>query len=145
MLRQLCWIKDVWRVVSLWTRLVWTLFHIDTSESLEAIEISVDILVSKIKKIYHWFQKMKNGRVISISDNASPLSWSGISFDAPALLLSINEGRKCRVQFTLMRRKQISKMEFLNLRNTWVWFLNVSLKIHADVIAGRQINQTLIK
>ena len=36
-------------------------------------------------------------------------------------------------------------MEILNLRNTWVSFLNVSLKIHADVIAGRQINQTLMK
>ena len=34
-------------------------------------------------------------------------------------------------------------MEFLNLRNTWVSFLNVSLNMHADVIAGRQINQTL--
>ena len=42
-----------------------------------------------------------------------------------------------------MRCKQISKMESLNLRNTWVSFLNVSLKMHADVIAGRQINQTL--
>ena len=42
-----------------------------------------------------------------------------------------------------MRCKQISKMESLNLRNTWVTFLNVSLKMHADVIAGRQINQIL--
>ena len=34
-------------------------------------------------------------------------------------------------------------MESLLLRNTWVSFLDVSLKIQADVIAGRQINQTL--
>ena len=33
-------------------------------------------------------------------------------------------------------------MESLNLRNTLVSFLNVSLKMHADVIAGRQISQT---
>ena len=33
-------------------------------------------------------------------------------------------------------------MESLNLRNTGVWFLEVSLKMRADVIAGRQINQT---
>ena len=38
--------------------------------------------------------------------------------------------------------KQISKMEILNLRNTSVAFLKVSLKIPADVIAGRQIIQT---
>ena len=36
-------------------------------------------------------------------------------------------------------------MEFLNLRNAWVSFLNVSLKMRADVIAGRQIDQTLSK
>ena len=36
-------------------------------------------------------------------------------------------------------------MEYLNLKNTWVSFLNVSLKLRADVIAGRQINQTLNK
>ena len=36
-------------------------------------------------------------------------------------------------------------MESLNLKNGWVWFLNASLKMHADVIAGRQINQTLNK
>ena len=36
-------------------------------------------------------------------------------------------------------------MESLNLGNTWVSFLNVSLKMHADVIPGRQINQTLNK
>ena len=36
-------------------------------------------------------------------------------------------------------------MESLNLRNTWVLILNVALNIHADVIAGRQINQTLNK
>ena len=33
-------------------------------------------------------------------------------------------------------------MESLILRNTWVSFLNVSLKKHTDVIAGREINQT---
>ena len=44
-----------------------------------------------------------------------------------------------------MRCKQISDMEFLKLRNTWVSFLNVSLRIHADVIAGRQNIQTLNK
>ena len=85
---------------------------------------------------------MKIGRVISIAGNANPLSWSGISFDVPAPLLSINEARKWRVQFNLMSRKKISRIEFLNLRNTWVWFLNVSLKMHADVIAGRQNIQT---
>ena len=36
-------------------------------------------------------------------------------------------------------------MKSLNLRITWVSLLNVSLKIHADVIAGRQINQNLKK
>ena len=36
-------------------------------------------------------------------------------------------------------------MESLNLRNARVWFLNASLKMHADVIAGRQIDQTLGK
>ena len=49
------------------------------------------------------------------------------------------------MKFELMRFKQISKMESLNLRNTCVSFLNVSLRMHADVIAGRQINQTLNK
>ena len=49
------------------------------------------------------------------------------------------------MKLELMRCKQISKMESLNLRNTWVSFLNVSLKMHANVIAGRQINQTLNK
>ena len=34
-------------------------------------------------------------------------------------------------------------MEFPNLRITRVWFFKVSLKVHADVIAGRQINQTV--
>ena len=82
---------------------------------------------------------MKNGRVISIAGNASPLSWSRISFDVPAPLLSINEGSKLGVQFELMRCKQISRMGFLTLRNTWVSFLNVSLKKHA----GGQINQTV--
>ena len=33
-------------------------------------------------------------------------------------------------------------MESLNLKNTWLSFLNVSLKKHANVIAGRKINQT---
>ena len=35
-------------------------------------------------------------------------------------------------------------MEFLNLRNTWVSFFNVSFKMHADVIAGTQNNQIQI-
>ena len=33
----------------------------------------------------------ENERVISIAGNDSPLSWSGISFDIPAPLLSIDE------------------------------------------------------
>ena len=33
-------------------------------------------------------------------------------------------------------------MELLNSKNSWVSFLNVSLKMHADVIAGTQIIQT---
>ena len=33
-------------------------------------------------------------------------------------------------------------MESLILKNTWVSFLVVSSKMDADVIAGRQINQT---
>ena len=36
-------------------------------------------------------------------------------------------------------------MDSLILRNTLVSFLNVSLRMHADVIAGTQINQTLTK
>ena len=32
-------------------------------------------------------------------------------------------------------------MEFLKLGNTWVSFLNVSIKMHADINAGRQTNQ----
>ena len=36
-------------------------------------------------------------------------------------------------------------MGSLNLRNTCILFLNTSLKVHADVIAGRQINQALNK
>ena len=44
----------------------------------------------------------------------------------------------------LMGCKQILKMEVLNLRNTWVPFLNVSLKKHADVIAVRQTDQIWI-
>ena len=88
---------------------------------------------------------MKIGGVISIADDIRPLSSSGISSDVPAPLLRINESRKSSVPFKLMRCKQISKMESLNLRNAWVWFLNASLEMHADVIAGRQINQTLNK
>ena len=38
--------------------------------------------------------------------------------------------------------RQLSKTEILKLRNIWVSFLNVSLKMHADLIAGRQIIQT---
>ena len=34
------------------------------------------------------------------------------------------------------------KWSLLNFRNTWLSFVNVSLKMHADVIAGRQINQS---
>ena len=34
---------------------------------------------------------MNIGRVISIVGNANPLSWSGISFDVPAPLLSVTE------------------------------------------------------
>ena len=34
--------------------------------------------------------------------------------------------------------KQISELEILNLMDTWVSLFNVSLKMHADVIAGRQ-------
>ena len=41
--------------------------------------------------------------------------------------------------------KQISKKESLNLRITWVSFLNVSLRMYADVIASRQFHQTLKK
>ena len=33
-------------------------------------------------------------------------------------------------------------MEILNARNVWVSLLNVSLEMHADVIARRQFNQT---
>ena len=100
--------------------------------------------VLKIKLSDHsiWFQWRKIGRVISIAGKTNPLSRSEISFDVPAPLLSIIECRKSRVQFKLMRCKQIARMESLNLRNTWVWFHKVSLKMHADVIAGRQINQT---
>ena len=87
--------------------------------------------------------KSESGRVINIAEDASPLLCSGISFDVPGPLLCINEGRKEEVKLELMRCKQISRMEFLNLRNTCVSFLNVSLKLHADVIAGRQINPTL--
>ena len=36
----------------------------------------------------------ENDRVISIEANDNPLSWSGISFDVPAPLLDIDEGRK---------------------------------------------------
>ena len=80
--------------------------------------------------------------MIIIAGNGHPLLWSGVGFDVPSPLLCIDEGWKLRVQFELMRCKQISRMAFLKLRNTWVSFLNVSLKMHADVIAGRQINQT---
>ena len=83
--------------------------------------------------------------MIGIAGNASSLFWGGISFDVPAPLLSIIEGSKSRVQFKLMRCEQISGMEFLNLRNTWVWFLKVSLERHDKVIAGRQIIQTFEK
>ena len=83
--------------------------------------------------------------MIGIAGNASPLSWSGISFDVATPLLSFDEGRKEELQFELMRCKQISKMESINFRNTWVSFLNVSLKMHADVIASRQINQIFKK
>ena len=85
---------------------------------------------------------MKIGRVISIADNASPLSWSGISFDVTAPQFGIIEGRKSKVQFQVDEMYTNLKMESLNLRNTWVWFLKVSLKMHADIIAGRQINHT---
>ena len=37
--------------------------------------------------------------------------------------------------------EQIWEMEILNLRNTWVLFLNESLKMQADIIAGGQFNQ----
>ena len=41
-----------------------------------------------------------------------------------------------------MECKQISNVEILYLKNTWVSFLSVSLKMHADVNAGSQIIQT---
>ena len=35
-------------------------------------------------------------------------------------------------------------MEFSKMRNNWVLFFNLSLKMHADIIAGRQITQNQI-
>ena len=46
------------------------------------------------------------------------------------------------MKLKLKGSKQILKMEILNLSKTWVSFLNVSVKMHADGIAGIQINQT---
>ena len=46
------------------------------------------------------------------------------------------------MKLELMRCKQISKMETLILRNNLVLFLKVSLKVQADVIAGRQVFET---
>ena len=81
--------------------------------------------------------------MIGIAGNDNSLSTGGISSDVPAWLLSGDEVRKYGLKLELMRCTQISKIDSLNLRNTWISFLNVSLKMHADVIAGRQINQTL--
>ena len=36
-------------------------------------------------------------------------------------------------------------MEILKKKNTWVSFLIVSLQLHADVIAGRQLIQNWIE
>ena len=38
--------------------------------------------------------KYENERVIAIAGNDNPILWSGISFEVPAPLLSIGEGRK---------------------------------------------------
>ena len=62
--------------------------------------------------------KNQNRRVIGIAGNDTSLLLGGISFDVPAPLLRIDEGSKLEVKFTLMRCKQISKIESLNLRNT---------------------------
>ena len=64
-------------------------------------------------------------------------SSSGNSCDVPAFLLGVDELRKYGMELELMRCEQMWKMESFNLKNTWVSFLNVSLKMHADVIAGR--------
>ena len=61
---------------------------------------------------------MKIGKVMGIAGNDTSLLLSGISFDVPAPLLRIDEGRRLEKKFTLMRLKQIPKMESLNLRNT---------------------------
>ena len=87
---------------------------------------------------------MKIGRVISIAGNANPFE-AGFRLMLPRRCSSSMKRRKSRVQLKLMRCKQVSIMESLNLRNTLVWFLKLSLKMHADVIAGRQINLTLEK
>ena len=71
----------------------------------------------------------------------SHLSSAGIFFDVPAPLLGMDEFGKYKVKFVLMSCKQVQKMDILNLRNTWVSFLNKFLEMHADVIADRQINQ----
>ena len=53
-----------------------------------------------------------------MAGNDNPFSSSGISFDVPAPLLIIDEGRKYEVKFEFIRCQQISRMESLNLRNT---------------------------
>ena len=48
----------------------------------------------KIFLIMQLISKNDKEKVINIAGNASPLSWSRISFDVPAPLLSTLEGRK---------------------------------------------------
>ena len=43
------WVENIGRIVSLWTKFTWALFHIETSESSEAIEIfEVNLLIKPI-------------------------------------------------------------------------------------------------
>ena len=61
---------------------------------------------------------MKIGRVISIAGNAIPLPEAGFRLMFPRRCSASMKDRKSRVQLKLMICKQISIMEFLNLRNT---------------------------
>ena len=148
MLRSLGWIQNFRRVVSSRSGFIRYLFYIEHTR------------VKRIKRDIWWHIEWREKNWIIIVEAADlnrwrlvELEWSvlrvmrihfpeaGFRLMFPYRCWPSMKCRKSRVQLKLMRCKQISIMESLNLTNTWVWFLNLSLKMHADVIAGRQINQ----
>ena len=89
-------------------------------------ENSVEMLI-----LMKWLQEV----MIQTEVSRHPLP-SGICFGAPAValeMLKLSRGK------TEVDERWTNPWMKIKIEETWVSFLNVSLKYHADVIAGRQV------